>query len=475
MRDKPLFGRLVIATAVFAAACEPAIESSEYSTAGTQDGAVVIPSYGRGGIAVTEGQSASFYVDIPVPARKVTISIDGDNGDADLYTLYEAFPTTTLHDCGPFKTGSVETCEYENTPAGRYWVLIHAYSTFHNLTLSSSYEPEEVAPEATSLDERNLGVTTEGNELSFRVKVAAGADRLVVRMAGGTGDADLYLKWGKAPTTVEAADCAPYLVGNDEECIVESPTPGTWHIAVRAYRPFDGVRLTATVDRSQSCGSEQPTMWEPYGFEVRRVLLEEIFFDQRETLYCECEFNEFKRVDHTSCGYEMPPQESGRAGSMEWEHVVPAFRMNYNRPCRTQCSTLGARECCRETDTEFAMMEGDLHNLKPSVGQVNGVRGSRDFGIVSGERRDFGACDVEFSGNIIEPRPAIRGNIARTYLYMEATYTGFELTDSERALFEQWNADDPVDEEERDLNQRIQAHQGNTNPFIESAGCLPDS
>ncbi len=475
MRDKPLLGRLVIATAGLVLACEPPNEPSEYSTAGTQDSAVVIPSYGRSGIAVTQGRSASFYVDIPVPARRVRISIDGDNGDADLYTLYETFPTTTLHDCGPFKTGSVESCEYDNARAGRYWVLIHAYSSFNKLTLSSSYEPAEAAPEASGLDERDLAVVTQGNDLSFRVNVAAGAERLVVRIAGGSGDADLYLKWGEAPTTVEGADCAPYLVGNDEECIVDSPTAGTWHIAIRAYRPFDGVRLTATVNRGESCGSEQPTVWEPYGSEVRRVLLEEIFFDQRQTLYCECEFNEFKRIDHASCGYDAPPQESGRATSMEWEHVVPAFRMNYTRPCRTQCSSLGARECCRERDTEFAMMEGDLHNLRPSVGQVNGVRGSRDFGIVSGERRDFGACDVEFSGNIIEPRPAIRGNIARTYLYMEAIYPGFELTDSERTLFEQWNAADPVDQQERNLNQRIQARQGNANPFIESASCTPGS
>jgi deoxyribonuclease-1 len=38
--------------------------------------------------------------------------------------------------------------------------------------------------------------------------------------------------------------------------------------------------------------------------------------------------------------------------------------------------------------------------------------------MIAGEQRPFGACDVEIAERKIEPRPEIRGDIARIYLYM---------------------------------------------------------
>jgi endonuclease I len=34
-------------------------------------------------------------------------------------------------------------------------------------------------------------------------------------------------------------------------------------------------------------------------------------------------------------------------------------------------------------------------------------------------------------------------------------------------LMEKWNKDDPVTEEEREINRRIKAIQGDSNPFLE--------
>lgn len=40
--------------------------------------------------------------------------------------------------------------------------------------------------------------------------------------------------------------------------------------------------------------------------------------------------------------------------------------------------------------------------------------------MLEGEARLYGSCDVEidFKAKVIEPKPDIRGNIARTYFYM---------------------------------------------------------
>ena len=82
------------------------------------------------------------------------------------------------------------------------------------------------------------------------------------------------------------------------------------------------------------------------------------------------------------------------------------------------------RNCAKKMAPAFRFMEGDLHNLQPAIGEVNGLRSNYSMAMIEGEAREFGACDVEIADRKIEPRPAIRGDIARIYLYMDASYPG---------------------------------------------------
>jgi len=86
----------------------------------------------------------------------------------------------------------------------------------------------------------NLGSST---ELSFTMEVPAGATELNFAMAGGTGDADLYVKFGSAPTSSNY-DCRPYEGGNSEACPIASAQAGTYYVKVVAYSAFTGVSLT---------------------------------------------------------------------------------------------------------------------------------------------------------------------------------------------------------------------------------------
>jgi deoxyribonuclease-1 len=90
--------------------------------------------------------------------------------------------------------------------------------------------------------------------------------------------------------------------------------------------------------------------------------------------------------------------------------------------------------------------------------------------MIEGEAREFGACDIEIADRTIEPRPAIRGDIARIYLYMDSVYPGRGiLSEKNRPLFEAWNREDPVDAWECERDRRIAALQGNHNPFVAPA------
>jgi deoxyribonuclease-1 len=190
--------------------------------------------------------------------------------------------------------------------------------------------------------------------------------------------------------------------------------------------------------------------------------------------YCGCAYvgNE---VELASCGYQ-PKKDPDRAKRLEWEHVVPAeafgqsfseWREGHSSCVDSKGKAFKGRNCARKMATFFRHMEADLYNLQPAIGEVNWLRSNYSMEMIPGEKREFGACDVEIENRKIEPRPEIRGDIARTYMYMEWAYPGHGvLSRSNQKLFAAWDKEDPVDDWERERARRIEAIQGNRNPFI---------
>ena len=98
--------------------------------------------------------------------------------------------------------------------------------------------------------ETGLAAST-GSELDFTMDVPAGASNLSFQISGGSGDADLYVKFGSAPTT-SSWDCRPYQGGNNETCNFASPGTGTYYVMVRAYSTFSGVSLVGSYTEPSS-------------------------------------------------------------------------------------------------------------------------------------------------------------------------------------------------------------------------------
>ncbi|MFT4925238.1 MAG: serine protease [Phenylobacterium sp.] len=85
---------------------------------------------------------------------------------------------------------------------------------------------------------------TKDNALMFTMEVPAGATDINFAMSGGTGDADMYVRYGAAPTS-STYDCRPYKTGNSESC-TGTQTGGTYHVMLNAYSTFSGVSLTGS-------------------------------------------------------------------------------------------------------------------------------------------------------------------------------------------------------------------------------------
>lgn len=79
----------------------------------------------------------------------------------------------------------------------------------------------------------------------FPLDIPAGTTSLQVKISGGTGDADLYVRPGEQPTDSEYA-CRPFRDGNEEACDQPTPQAGRWHLALNAWTDFTAVTITAT-------------------------------------------------------------------------------------------------------------------------------------------------------------------------------------------------------------------------------------
>lgn len=197
------------------------------------------------GVAVTNlsaasGGSLMFTLDVPAGSANLNFVISGGSGDADLYVKYGSAPTTSVYDCRPYLNGNNETCSMPNVQAGTYHVMIQAYTAFSGVSLVASYGD---ALSGGGFTETNLSAST-GYWLHYTLNVPAGMSALDVDMSGGSGDADLYVRYGLQATS-SRYDCRPYRYGNVESCNFASPSAGTWYISIKAYSSFSGVTLDA--------------------------------------------------------------------------------------------------------------------------------------------------------------------------------------------------------------------------------------
>ncbi len=192
------------------------------------------------------------------------------------------------------------------------------------------------------------------------------------------------------------------------------------------------------------------------------------------TLYSGCAYKG-KAVDDASCSY-IPAKSGSGAKRVEWEHVVPAETFGRTfaewREGHPDCvdrhgKPFRGRHCAAKVNLEYRRVEADMYNLFPELGDLKARRSSQAMGQVA---KGDGIIDTghgKIGGGAFEPPDNVKGDIARTYLYMDAAYPHLRLvSDQKRQLFQVWSASDPVDAWECERAARIAQVQGNINEFV---------
>ena len=200
-----------------------------------------------------------------------------------------------------------------------------------------------------------------------------------------------------------------------------------------------------------------------------REILPDIFreLEKPKTLYCSCPLifkNNTYYPNLKACNYQVRRQiQKQLASKITVEHIVPAWEFGKQFSCWKK----GGRKRCSVSDELFMEMEGDLHNLYPSVGEVNQDRSNFRFSEWNATNKTYGKCQtvIDFKHRRVQPQPAARGIIARAYLYMQDRY-GLKISKNQQKLFKAWDSKYPPDANECKRNELILKVQGNQNPFV---------
>jgi Zn-dependent metalloprotease len=93
------------------------------------DGSMMLPAVGA-------GLWSPSYTVTAAAGKRLTITISGGTGDADLYVRAGSDPTLATYNCRPYKLGNNEVCTFKPAAATTYFIKVNAYEAFSGVTLS---------------------------------------------------------------------------------------------------------------------------------------------------------------------------------------------------------------------------------------------------------------------------------------------------------------------------------------------------
>jgi vibriolysin len=181
----------------------------------------------------SSGNKKYYALEVPAGQSALAFEISGGSGDADLYVRSGAVPSSSTYDCRPYKAGNAELCSFTNPQAGTWYVMLNAYSAYSGVTLKGSYSGSGGGGGGGTPVTETASGTVARRELDHfgPYSVVAGTSFQVTMT--GSGNPDLYVRFGSAPTT-NAYDCRSSNSGASETCTLTVPAgQGSAYVMVR--------------------------------------------------------------------------------------------------------------------------------------------------------------------------------------------------------------------------------------------------
>ncbi|MGB0496544.1 MAG: PKD domain-containing protein, partial [Kangiellaceae bacterium] len=207
-------------------------------------------------LTVTDNENAT-----DVSSQNVTVTAEVENQIPTAAFTFSALELeATFTDASSDSDGSISSWSWDfgDGNSSTSQSPVHVYAAPGTYSVSLTVTDDEGA---TNTDTQNVTVTetttpTSGGftetgvsparnqNLSYTIDVPAGTDSLVVDTSGGTGDVDLVINFGSAPTRNDN-DCLQQGAGNTHNCTITNPAEGTWFIIVRGRSASTDAQLDA--------------------------------------------------------------------------------------------------------------------------------------------------------------------------------------------------------------------------------------
>lgn len=197
------------------------------------------------GVSGAAGGNNFYSFVVPAGATNLTFKSSGGTGNLDLYTQLGSNPSTTTYLQRSAGTTNTETISIAAPSAGTYYVLANSVTAVSGASLVASYQITSTNV-LTSGVPVSLGSMAANATKTYTIVVPAGKTSLSFKTSGGTGDIDIYSKFGAAPTTA-LYDLKSDGSTNTETITVSAPKAGTYYVLVKAYAASSGASLTATL------------------------------------------------------------------------------------------------------------------------------------------------------------------------------------------------------------------------------------
>ncbi len=107
----------------------------------------------------------------------------------------------------------------------------------------------------------NLSGAKDSNK-KFRIDVPSGQKNLSFKLSGGSGDADIFVKFGSAASNT-SFDCKSDGATTTESCSFATPQTGTYYLTLNGYSAYSGASLLASYEPTTctNCGGwNKPTV-----------------------------------------------------------------------------------------------------------------------------------------------------------------------------------------------------------------------
>ncbi len=223
----------------------------------------------------------TYHIDVPAGQTALTFttsaSVGLSGGEMDIYVAFGRQPTVSDNDFSSTNNGNSELVEVQNPQAGTWFVtLAPTDRSYENVDLTATYSDSVVDDKVLENGVTKSSLIAGKNEvLDFYIDIPTDAVNLKFSISGGTGDADLYVRFANEPT-LSAYDCRPWKQGNIESCSFAQPQNGRYHVQLVGYEAFSGVNLLASYennepvngDFSESSIQGNSGSWQHYAIEI---------------------------------------------------------------------------------------------------------------------------------------------------------------------------------------------------------------